>query len=359
MRRFAFFIHPLDMRDVLRIAPQAANKRRPLVEKILEWTPAHQVSHILPFKCADGEEAEGWFIAIPLLPNQFMNLPKQFVMDRLVQGVEIAIKNGAQILGLGGYTSVVGTGGVDLTKLYPNLAITSGNSCTIAAAMDATLSAAGKLGIDLNRARVAVVGGSGSIGSVCAKLLAPSCAEMVLIARNRNRLQRVADETSSESGTPVSISVSVQEGLKDADIIISATSSSGDIIKSEYLKSGALVCDVSLPHDVCREVATQRPDVLVIEGGLMWLPKDISLNYDFGLPPEIALACMTETMTLCMEGRFEVYSIGRGLQMDKVREIYKLAARQGFKLAGFRSFERQVTDEMLQKVIEAVKKSKE
>ena len=37
MRKFGFFVHPLDMRDVVRIAPQAEGKRRPLVEKILEW----------------------------------------------------------------------------------------------------------------------------------------------------------------------------------------------------------------------------------------------------------------------------------------------------------------------------------
>ena len=45
------------------------------------------------------------------------------------------------------------------------------------------------------------------------------------------------------------------------------TISTGNIIRAEYIRSGALICDVSLPHDVCREVASARPDVLVIEGG--------------------------------------------------------------------------------------------
>ncbi len=266
MRKFAFFVHPLDMRDVLRIAPQAENKRLALVEKILEWTPTHTVAHITGLKCADGEEAEGWFIGITLLPSQFMTLPKEFVMKKMCEGVDIAIEKGAQILGLGGFSSVVGSGGVELSGMYPNLPVTSGNSCTIAAAMDATLIAAQRLEIDLNSADVAIVGGSGSIGSVCAKLLSQKVSSMTLIARNQKRLDKIAGEIHGETGLAVSTSNSVEEGIKNADIIISATSSSGDIIRPEYLKSGALVCDVSLPHDVCREVATIRPDVLVIEG---------------------------------------------------------------------------------------------
>ena len=335
MRRFGFFVHPLDMRDVVRIAPQAEGKRKPLVEKILEWTPPHEVAHITGLKCADGEEAEGWFIGITLFPHQFLELPKDFVFQRIYEGALIAKEKGAQILGLGGYSSVIGKGGVELQALMPDLPMTSGNSCTTAAALDATARAAERIGIRISEAKVAVVGGSGSIGSVCAKIFAANepAAEIVLIARNQRRLEKVADDIHAETGKKVTTCNSVKDGIKDADIVISATSSSGDIIKADYMKSGALICDVSLPHDVCREVASLRPDVLVIEGGLMQIPEGVDLNYNFGFDPGIALACMTETMVLCMEGRFEPYSIGRGLQIDKVREIYKLAERQGFTLA--------------------------
>lgn len=350
MRKFGFFVHPLDMRDVLRIAPQAENKRMPLVEKILEWTPCHEVAHITGLQCHDGEEAEGWFVGITLLPHQFMNLPKEFILKKMLEGIDILRKNGAQIIGLGGFTSVIGNGGIDIAKLTPDIPLTSGNSFTIAAAMEATVSAAGRLNIDLKKSRAAVVGGSGSIGSVCARIFAPEMAETVLIARNNKRLERIAGEIHDETGVKVLTCNSVEEGLKDADVIISATSSSGDIIKPSYLKSGALVCDVSLPHDVCREVALERPDVLVIEGGLMNVPNGVDLNYDFGFAPGIALACMTETMSLCMEGRFEPFSLGRGLKIENVREIEQIAKKQGFTLAGFRSFERIVTDEMIEKV---------
>jgi fatty aldehyde-generating acyl-ACP reductase len=350
LKKFAFFVHPLDMSDVTRVAPQAANKRQALVEKILEWTPPHEVSHITGLKSASGEEIEGWFIAMPLLPHMFLNLPRQIVFDKIIQGAKLARERGAQILGLGGFTSVVGEGGIRVAEMVGDLPVTSGNSYTIATSMEATLEAARKLGIELSTATATVVGASGSIGSVCALLLAPQVKKLILVARNQKKLQRVADSIFETTGRMPALFSDVSMGINKADIVVTATSSSGSIIKAHDIKSGALICDVSLPHDVSREVAQMRPDVLVIEGGLVEVPQKVDLNYDFGYPRGIALACMSETMVLTMEGRFEVFSIGRGIKIDKVREIAEMARKHDFKLAGFRSFDRMVTDEMIEKV---------
>lgn len=350
MNKFAFFVHPLDIRDVVRVAPQAANKRQALVEKILEWTPPHEVSHIRGLVSASGEEVEGWFIAITLLPHQFLNLPTEFVYDKIIKGVEIAKQKGANILGLGGFTSIVGNGGLTIANMVEDLPVTSGNSYTIATAMEATLEASRRLGIDLAKATATIVGASGSIGSVCAQLLAPSVKKIVLVARNLKKLQKVADHLYQTTGKIPTLFSDVSVGINKADIVITATSSSGNIIKPHDIKSGALICDVSLPHDVCREVAQLRPDVLVIEGGLVEVPGNVDLNYDFGYPPGISLACMAETMILAMEGRFEVFSIGRGIKIEKIKEISEMAKRQGFKLTGFRSFDQIVTDEKIEQV---------
>jgi predicted amino acid dehydrogenase len=42
---------------------------------------------------------------------------------------------------------------------------------------------------------------------------------------------------------------------------------------------------------------------------------------------------MAETMVLALEGRYENYSLGKEIQIDKVHEITKLARRHGFRLA--------------------------
>ena len=59
---------------------------------------------------------------------------------------------------------------------------------------------------------------------------------------------------------------------------------------------------------------------------------------------------MAETMVLTMEGRFEDFSIGRGLEYDRVQEIALLAQRHGFRLAGFRAFDEPVTKERIEEV---------
>ena len=58
-------------------------------------------------------------------------------------------------------------------------------------------------------------------------------------------------------------------------MVLTATSSTQDVIEPEDLRTGAVVCELSLPHDVSRRVALERPDVLVVEGGNMRVPGDM------------------------------------------------------------------------------------
>ena len=109
---------------------------------------------------------------------------------------------------------------------------------------------------------------------------------------------------------------------------------------------------------MCREVAQLRPDVLVIEGGLVEVPGDVDFGLDFGYPPGLALACMAETMVLTLEKRFENFSLGRGLDYDRVQEIEMLAERNGFRLAGFRAFDEPVTQEKIEQVSSYIQDSR-
>ena len=59
---------------------------------------------------------------------------------------------------------------------------------------------------------------------------------------------------------------------------------------------------------------------------------------------------MAETMILALEGRFEPFTLGKNIEIDQVEEIAKLGARHGFRLAGFRSFQRAITDEQLERI---------
>jgi len=138
--------------------------------------------------------------------------------------------------------------------------------------------------------------------------------------------------------------------------VITVTSSETAIIQPEHLKSGAVVCDVARPRDVSVRVREEREDVLIIEGGIVEVPGDVDFGFDFGFPPKTAYACMAETMILALEDRCENYTLGKNVSVEQVREMQELANKHGFRLAGFRSFEKEVSAETIARVKRAIER---
>lgn len=348
MNRFAFMIHPLEVADVARKFPVARWFPDALVERAIRLLPPVKTSYITGVR-SPYAETEGWFISCPLTTRQMLTLPEDYVLKKIIDAGRLAEKLGAQILGLGAMTSVVGDAGITVAKQL-EIGVTTGNSLTVATAIEGTKAAARMMEIDLTRAQVAVIGATGSIGAICARLMAREVRHLTLVARNQERLQDLADRIRRDTGLAAAITGNLKEAVREADVIITVTSAMEAIIEPEDLKSGALVCDVARPRDVSRKVAEVRDDVLVIEGGVMEVPGQVDFHFNFGYPPGLCLACMAETMVLALEGRLGDYSLGRELKLEQVEEISALAAKHGFKLAGLRSFERPVTADQIEAV---------
>ena len=71
----------------------------------------------------------------------------------------------------------------------------------------------------------------------------------------------------------------------------------------------------------------------------------LDFGFDFGFPPQMAYAFMAETIALTLEKRYESFTLGKQVELSQVKTIDRIAERHGFKLGGFRSFERAVTEE--------------
>jgi predicted amino acid dehydrogenase len=217
------------------------------------------------------------------------------------------------------------------------------------------------MGIDAKEATAVVVGATGSIGSACVRLIAPKVKHVVLVARNNTRLSKFYDSIKDELPCTSSFTTDISEAVRQGQLILTATSSTQDVIEPEDLQTGAVVCELSLPHDVSRRVAELRPDVLVTEGGNMLLPgnprfervREPGQEFDLNLPPRTALACMSETMVLALENRLESYTLGRGIDLQKVIDIEKMAKRCGFALADMRAFDTAITPEKIAAIREA------
>ena len=348
MQKFAFMIHPLDVADVARKFPIASRLPDLLVENALKLIPPMKVSEITGVKSPHAE-AKGWFVTCPLTARQMVNLPVEYVIRRIIKTGRLAEELGAKIVGLGAFTSVVGDAGISVARSL-NIAVTTGNSYTVATAIQGAKEASKLMGHNLKKAHAVVVGATGSIGRVCALLLAKDVKHLTLVARDKSRLEELARKVIYETGLSVQVTSDIKRALSNAQIVIAVTSAVDTLIGPEDLSPGTVVCDVSRPRNVSRQVSELRDDVLVIEGGVVEIPGDVNFNFNFGFPPGMSYACMAETMILALENKYQNFSLGRDMNIEQVEEISRLAVKHGFKLAGFRSFERAVAPEDIQRI---------
>jgi predicted amino acid dehydrogenase len=345
---FAFIIHPIDpKRDVSRKFPLLG---RVLSERQIDFFstffPPIYISEIEGITSeATGKQIKGWFIACPFTPQRMLELPERMVYRKIIQTGRMAEQLGAKILGLGAFTSVVGDAGVTIANSL-DVPVTTGDSYTVALAVQAIQDGAKLMGIDIRDASVAVIGATGAIGRVCAELFAGEAARLFLVARNEKKLEVLRDKLKVHARSELVISTKM-DVLSQAQLILTVTSAVHDIIKPEHLLPGSVICDVARPRDVSAMVAAVRDDILVIDGGMVDVPGPVNFHFDFGFPEGKAYACMAETMALALEGRFEDYTIGKEITLERVREITAIAEKHGFHLSGFRSFEKEVTQEQI------------
>ena len=341
-------LHPMHAGDVSRKFKFARFVPDRVIERAFAMLPSMKVAHITGVRSSLAE-TEGWFIACPLTADLMMRFPQEYVLKKIIQGGRVAEKLGAKILGLGAFTKVVGDAGVTVAKEL-KIPVTTGNSYTVATAIESTRAAAQAMGHDLKSSNVVILGATGAIGRICALILARDAKSMTLVARNERKLEELAGKILYDTGLAVKVTSDTGKALRSADVIITVTSSIDTVIEPEDLKPGAVVCDVARPRDVSARVAELRDDVLVIEGGVVEIPGDVEFNLNFGFPPRTAYACMAETMILSLEKRYESYTLGRELTIEQVEEIDALAGKHGFKLGGFRSFGRAMTAQEIEQI---------
>jgi predicted amino acid dehydrogenase len=360
--RFAFVIHPLSQKHLTRVEPLGTLSKvaPPLVmdavEKAMAYLPPFTYSHVTGITSPTGAEAEGWLITVGGTPKELMAHSPEFTYGRLLAAAEIARKLGAQVMGLGAFTKVVGDAGVTVAKRAP-LPVTTGNSYSASAALWAAHEAVDRLGL-LERdqdgrihGRAMVVGATGAIGSVCARLLALASDELWLVSPESAKLLALKHEIeASDPRAVVHVAATPDEYLSEMDLVVTATSGAGKrVLDIMAVKPGCVITDVARPLDLTAEDVAKRPDVLVIESGEIEVPGDVVMK-DIGLPDGVVYACLAETVVLALEGRYEPFTVGRSIEWEKVKEIYQLGLKHGMRLAAISGVDGVFTDEDFDRV---------
>jgi predicted amino acid dehydrogenase len=369
IRRFAFVIHPLSQDFIKKGFPIPKATPKFVMDQV-ETLAAHMPPMVYckmdNIVSPTGAEAEGWLISVGGTPKEMLARSPEFTYRRLLHAAKIAEKMGAQIMGLGAFTKVVGDAGITVAR-RSRLPITTGNSYSASGALWAATDAMrrmGLVGINPANGKVAaksmVIGASGSIGSVSARLLAMSFEEVVIAGRDMRKLEEL--KKSILKDTPdanVVCSIDYDELLADMDMIVTSTSGAGkSILNITRVKPGCVITDVARPLDLPAKDVAKRPDVLVIESGEIELPTEVRGMKSIGLPPNVIYACLAETIVLALEGRFEVFTVGRDTEWEKVKEIYKLGRKHGMKLAAISGVNGVFTDEAIAKVVKLAKKAR-
>ncbi|HET7800798.1 MAG TPA: dehydrogenase [Humibacillus xanthopallidus] len=343
--RFAFVIHPLSQQYFRHVEPLATiSKVAPgpvmdVLEKAMAYTPPFTYSHVTGIRSPTGAEAEGWLITVGGTPKELMAHSPEFTYSRLLAAAETARKLGAQVMGLGAFTKVVGDAGVTVAKRAP-LPITTGNSYSASGALWAAQDALERLGlVEVDeggrlRGTAMVVGATGAIGSVCARLLALSSDELWLVSPEAAKLLDLKHDIEREHPrAAVHVAATPDGHLGEMDLIVTATSGAGKrVLDIMAVKPGAVITDVARPLDLSAGDVAKRPDVLVVQSGEIELPGEVRMR-NIGLPEGVAYACLAETVVLALEGRYETFTVGRNIEWAKVKEIYKLGRKHGMKLA--------------------------
>jgi acetylornithine/succinyldiaminopimelate/putrescine aminotransferase/predicted amino acid dehydrogenase len=285
-----------------------------------------------------GQEVHLSYIGLDLTPKQIMegiySRDTQWLMEKIENAVELARDNGCRIVGLGAYTSIL-SGNCKRIKT-PGTILTSGNSLTVGMAMEAMKQAARDHGLDLRKARLAVLGATGNIGATLALMMAPQVESMLLIVRDQGspRVKSMVEEISR-----VAHKLEVTDdlyALRGCNLIAAASNSPEPLICAEHLSDGpVVVCDVAVPADVNPDVCVERPLTTVMRGGLVKLPH----NPDFviaglDLEPGYAYACMAETLLMGLEGVKEPVSFGP-IKPEGVQWGLEAARKHGFTLGKF------------------------
>jgi predicted amino acid dehydrogenase len=323
------------------------------VREILPWIPPRTVCHVevgstLALGQTRGcarQTARGLYIDSFIPPDRLHAGCLHENIARVRAAAACAIRAGAKIVSLGGFSSLLVEGNFDLLAERNQTVFTTGNTLTVALIVQGIEAMCAREGRELARSTLLIVGATGDVGSGCARCLAPRVRRVLLNARNPERLRRLAAELAAQgvaaevSSGPEPFSAKVDGGADaEADLVICAASLEKPSLLLGRLAPEAIVCDAGYPKNLCPD--TLMPGVRIFFGGLGQVTGGLQFTPDFSGVlnrhpfPDVVHGCLLEGMALALERRFEPFSQGRGLITPAgVAEIEAIAARHGILLA--------------------------
>jgi len=301
-------------------------------------TAPPQLVENVEVKSATGISIEGSYIDSCFVPEMLSRF--KTARRKVLNAMELAQKKGFNITALGGFTSIIFENFNLLQhKQIRNTALewerfTTGNTHTAWVICKQLEINAPRIGIDLKKATVAVIGATGDIGSaVCRWLINKTgVSELLMVARQQEPLALLQKEL--DGGTITSL----DEALPQADIVVWVASMPKTIeIDTDNLKNPCLMIDGGYPKNLDEKF--QGENIYVLKGGIVEFFNDIGWNMmelaEMQNPQREMFACFAEAMILEFEKCHTNFSWGRNnISLEKMEFIGAASLKHGFSAIG-------------------------
>src|ERR1700722_13213254 len=265
-----------DVLAVLR-GPEHAPLPNDEIRDILPWIPPRAVCHVEVGSIARAQ-ARGLYIDSFIPPDRLEAAYVHENIARVRGAAACAIKAGAKIVSLGGFSSILIEGNFDQLPERHDTVFTTGNTLTVGFIVQGIQKMCALEGRNLRRSTLLIVGATGDVGSGCARCLAPIVRRVLLSARKVERLRRLAAELQDD-GVQVEIATDLQRFSTEADLVICAASLASPSLLLGQIAPHALVCDAGYPKNL-----SPRAELLgatVFFGGLGQVTGGLTFAPDF------------------------------------------------------------------------------
>ena len=288
---------------------------------------------------AAGPTIQGAYIDSVFVPEMLKRF--KTAKRKVLNAMELAQKSGIDISALGGFTSIIFE---DMNLLREQQVrattlewerFTTGNTHTAWVICQQVERNAPRLGIDLAKASVAVIGATGDIGSAVCHWLQErvGVGELLLVARKEQPLR----ELQTRLGTGRILSL--EEALPQADVVVWVASLPGSLtIDTDNLRRPCLMIDGGYPKNLDSKAAGEG--IHVLKGGIVEFHQDIdwqvvALAAAMARPQRQMFACFAEAMLLDFEQWHTNFSWGRNnITLEKMEQIGAASLRHGFQAIG-------------------------
>jgi fatty aldehyde-generating acyl-ACP reductase len=327
----------------------------------LKWIPKNIIlfvmNHLWPITVSritgltshiSKKELPGYVLGITMTAEQMMT-QRPRALKKIRQALYLARGRGATIIGLGGLTSSLSKGGLDLVDIDIN--ITTGHAYTAYNIYKNIIRMREIFEIPENDISIAVVGAAGSVGSTTSQLIARHNYKSIVLIDIERKKEKIIELEREIRVINKNIVVEISHTIADitrCDFVVTATNTSEALVTKNLVHDGMVIIDDAQPSDIDTEVL-KMPNVLVLEAGVVHTP-DIKSNFNYGLKSRTDnFCCMAELLILASHEWRNHYVIHRATLAD-VDKISEMGDAMGFRIAEFQNFLESVSYDKIENV---------